>query len=160
MTEEEPAKIPGANPSCGSAGWGVTGGQGEGDSDRPRALRMTLKGGEQGRRPRRPPGGAQRGRTGIGGDIFALLFLLPPGCSEASLNLSVFLPEICKMGRKIQRLSQLPQQLMVTQSFHTTRGYFQSLNQNVCSVLTAPREEMRCDVSCLMEGHPDCGARN
>ena len=96
----------------------------------------------------------------MGGGIFALLFLLPPGCSETSLNLSVFLPEICKMGRKIQRLSQLPQQLMVTQSFHTTQGNFQSLNQNVCSVLTAPREEMRCDVSCLMEGHPDCGARN
>ena len=47
---------------------------------------------------------------------------------------------------------------MVTQSFHITRGNFQSLNQEVFSVVTAPREEMRCDVSCLMEGHPDCGA--
>lgn len=51
MTEEEPAKIPGADPSSGSAGWGVTGGQGEGDSDQPRALRMTLKRGSRGGGP-------------------------------------------------------------------------------------------------------------
>lgn len=35
VTEEEPAKIPGADPSSGPAGWGVTGGQGEGDSEQP-----------------------------------------------------------------------------------------------------------------------------
>lgn len=69
MTEEEPAKIPGADPSSGSAGWGVTGGQGEGDSDQPRALRMTLKRGSRGGGPGGLQGVPREAGLEWGGDI-------------------------------------------------------------------------------------------